>query len=138
LATLQRAYTRLFACVGSTQATQEDKEALQREITSVYYQFLSSSFLTTAISQDTYGEDLFRNGDPDDSQFDLLMDIQFIGNLFFTTFQAAPQVLFYRLLQASAYQAAQQRITALAKATAPVSSFPVSGDIYAPRNRSPR
>jgi len=129
LVTLQRAYARVFVCKSIFKPMEEDYFALQREIASLYYQFLSSSFLTTNISQDNYGEDLFRNGDPDDSQFDLLVDIQSIGNLFFTTFQSAPQALFYKLPQRSSYQAAQQRNASVASSS-PVSSFSAPANTY--------
>lgn len=129
LVALQRAYARLFACKSITKPMEEDYAALQREISSLYYQYLSSSFLTTNIVQDNYGEDLFRNGDPDDSQFDLLVDIQAIGNLFFTTFQAAPQVLFYQLPQRTAYQAAQEKMAEFVVSPA-VSSFSAPLNTY--------
>ena len=124
LVTLQRAYAHVFSCKAISTPMEEDYTALQREVSSLYYQFLSSSFLTTNISQDNYGEDLFWNGNSDDSQFDLLVDVQSIGNLFFTTFQTAPQVLFYQLPQRTAYEAAQQKMADLGiSSSPPVTSF---------------
>lgn len=47
-----------------------------------------------------YGSDLFRNGTTDDSDFDLLSDINQIGSLLFDGFQESPDILFYRLPEA--------------------------------------
>ncbi len=130
LVTLQRAYTRLFACKQISSPTQEDYSLLQRELSLLYYQFLSSSFLTSTLEQENYWEDLFRNGDPDDSQFDLLVDIQFLWDLFFNVFQATPKVLFYSLPQRSSYQNLQQEALDFEfNSLDPVSSTPY----FAPR-----
>ncbi|MEI7562307.1 MAG: hypothetical protein WCJ39_00905 [bacterium] len=121
---LTRAYSRLFACKSIRNPTQEDYVAVQNEVSSLYFQILSSSFLTTNIVQDNYGEDIFWNGNPDDSQFDLLVDMQAIGTTFFTTFQAPPQILFYALPQRSSYLDTQQRIAALDVSPVTPPSFP--------------
>ena len=97
---IQKAYAHMFKCKKIPSEKQGDSESIkniQREIYYLYYQFLSSSYLGNSMVQDNYGEDLFRNGDPDDSPFDILVDIQSIGKLFFTTFQSPPTPLFYRL-----------------------------------------
>ncbi|MEI8091159.1 MAG: hypothetical protein WCG98_02685 [bacterium] len=53
------------------------------------------------MSQSNYGEDLYRNGNKSDSDFDLLLDINDIGNIFFSSFKSTPEMLFYALPTAS-------------------------------------
>ena len=51
-----------------------------------------SSFKT-----DTFGEDFFSNGTLDDSAYDILVDIENIWNLLFTSFSKPSQTLFYQM-----------------------------------------
>jgi len=54
-----------------------------------------------ALNEYTFGSDLFWNGTLDDSAFDLLFDINNVGKLLFDNFKDSPEVLFFRLPQAS-------------------------------------
>ena len=47
-------------------------------------------------NQDNYGEDMFINGSTDDSNYDLIIDIDRIGNLLFNSFKAPTETLFYK------------------------------------------
>ena len=97
-------YYRFFACdnkmVGKKPST-EDFAHVQNIVSSIYYQSLTSVFYSSTLAQNNIGEDLFWNGNTGDSAFDLLSDINDIGEMFFITFKKAPEVLFYRLPTAS-------------------------------------
>ena len=95
---LSSSYAAFFACSSRyTHPRTEDYTTVRDTIKSLYYQALKGVFYSSTLAQDNIGEDLFRNGNTWDSSFDLLADINVIGNLFFTTFKQAPEVLFYRL-----------------------------------------
>lgn len=46
---------------------------------------------------DAFWEDFFSNGTLDDSEYDILVDIENIGNLLFTSFSKPSQTLFYQM-----------------------------------------
>lgn len=51
----------------------------------------------SALNKNNFGSDLFWNGTLDDSDFDLLYDINQIGKLLFDDVIESPEILFYRL-----------------------------------------
>ncbi|HCY21606.1 TPA: hypothetical protein DIC40_07340 [Patescibacteria group bacterium] len=51
----------------------------------------------TKFNEATVGEDLFINGVEDDSDYDLQIDIENIGNLLFESFIAPIETVFYKL-----------------------------------------
>jgi hypothetical protein len=100
--TIAASYNRFFTCAGIKNPSASDYSSLEYNISTLYYQSIQSSFFSATVAQDNYGEDLFRNGDADDSAFDLIIDINEVGKLFFSSFTTAPQTLFYKLPKAVA------------------------------------
>lgn len=92
-------YRRFFACHGWKSANPEAAKftIVQNEVAALYYQSLQSIFLSSTLAQDNVGEDVFWNWSTDDSDFDLLVDINEVWNLFFTSTTIPPEVLFYKL-----------------------------------------
>ena len=96
-ASINESYFHFFACDGIKTPSTDDFTRVQNNLMALYYQSVNGVFYSSTLAQDNVGEDLFRNGTTDDSVFDLLVDISTIGNLFFSSFKQAPEVLFYRL-----------------------------------------
>lgn len=99
-ASINASYFRFFACEKIQQPTADDFVRVQKNLITLYYQSVNGVFYSSTLAQDNVGEDLFRNGNADDSAFDLMVDINDIGNIFFSSFKQAPEVLFYRLPKA--------------------------------------
>lgn len=55
----------------------------------------ASSF--AEVTQGTYGENVYQDGDPDNASFDLLLDIQYIGDVLFKGNKEVPESLFFDL-----------------------------------------
>ena len=51
----------------------------------------------STLNKSNYGSDFFRNGTLDDSDFDLLYDINQVGKILFDAFKDTPEILFYTL-----------------------------------------
>jgi hypothetical protein len=96
-AAINASYAKFFACEKRTQPVADDFVRVQKNLITLYYQSLNSNFYSSTLAQDNVGEDLFRNGNPDDSDFDLLVDINTLGDIMFTSFKKAPEIAFYRL-----------------------------------------
>ncbi len=93
-------YAKFFACRGIFGLVNNKQlEALNNEINLRYYNGYANSYMLDTLNEDNFGADLFWNGTLDDSDFDLLYDIDQIGKVFFEDFKESPQVLFYRLPQ---------------------------------------
>lgn len=62
------------------------------------YSYVSANagFLHT-FDQDNFGEEYFQNGSLDDSEYDLLIDIQTIGDIMFESNKQTEELIFYRL-----------------------------------------
>ena len=99
-ASINASYFRFFACDKITRPTAGDFTRVQDNLIALYYQSVNGVFYSSTLAQDNVGEDLYRNGTTDDSAYDLLVDINTIGDLLFSSFKKAPEVLFYRLPKA--------------------------------------
>lgn len=95
---INKSYAKFFACKKiSVPATSEQITALNNEINAVYYDGYANTYSLSTLNQDNFGSDLLWNGTLDDSDFDLLYDINQVGKVLFEAFQDSPEVLFYRL-----------------------------------------
>jgi len=72
-------------------------ENINNEINLVYYNIYATNYAVSNLNKSNFGSDLFRNGTLDDSDFDILYDINQVGKLLFDDFNESPQILFYRL-----------------------------------------
>lgn len=102
-ASINASYAHFFTCYNITRPKADDYTAIQKNLIELYYQSVHGNFYASTLAQDNVGEDLFRNGTLDDSNFDLLVDINALGDLLFASFKSAPEVLFYRLPEAVAW-----------------------------------
>ncbi len=93
---INKSYAVFLACNNMTNSF-DNIQAINTAINKAYYAGYSNAYSLSALNQDNYGSDLFWNGTLDDSDFDLLHDINQIGNILFEGFKESPQVLFYRL-----------------------------------------
>ncbi len=95
---IQKSYTKLLACKGITVApTNADITSINDEVQNVYYQGYTNAYTMSTLNQDNFWSDLLWNGTLDDSDFDLLADIDQVGKIFFEDFKDSPEILFYRL-----------------------------------------
>ena len=90
-------YDKFFACRKIYKPTSDDVEKLNNEINTTYYTMYTNTYTMSTINKANFWSDLFWNGTLDDSDFDLLYDIDQIGKIFFEGFVDSPQILFYRL-----------------------------------------
>lgn len=90
-------YNKFFVCRGVLVPTDVDVKNLTDEINGVYYKSYTTSYATSNLNKDNYGSDFFWNGTIDDSDFDILYDINQVGKILFDSFKDTPQILFYRL-----------------------------------------
>lgn len=72
-------------------------QEINTKINNIYYDHYKNFYQLTSIDNINFWSDFFRNGTLDDSDFDLLVDINAIGKLMFEEFKETPEVLFYRL-----------------------------------------
>lgn len=96
-ASINASYFKFFACAHIKTPSATDFVTVQNNLMSLYYQSVNGVFYSSTLAQENIGEDLFRNGNANDSNFDLLTDINDLGNMMFITFKKAPEVVFYRL-----------------------------------------
>ena len=96
-ASIDASYFKFFACAHIKKPSSADYVTVQNNLMSLYYQSVNGVFYSSTLAQENIGEDLFRNGNPNDSNFDLLVDINNLGNMMFITFKKAPEVVVYRL-----------------------------------------
>lgn len=101
---IEKSYQKLLACRTTTQvdtskviASQYQIEQINNEITDAYLSLYANSYMLSTIDQTNFWSDLFWNGDQDDSDFDLLVDINAVGKLMFEEFKESPEVFFYKL-----------------------------------------
>jgi len=92
---------KIFNCRKTPKPNVADIEALNKEINNIYYKIYTDTYTKSTMNKANYGADFFWNGTLDDSQFDLLYDINQVGKLLFENFTDSPQVLFYRLPKAT-------------------------------------
>jgi hypothetical protein len=63
----------------------------------LYQQFSQNKNNLQSFNQNNFGDDLFWNGSLDDSDYDLMIDINNIGDLFFQSFKPVTEIVFYSL-----------------------------------------
>lgn len=91
-----KSYSKFLTCKWR-QSTPTAIANINTEINGHYFDMYSNTYTLDALNSHNFWSDLFWNGTLDDSSFDLLYDIQQIGNILFEDFVDSPQVLFYRL-----------------------------------------
>ncbi len=90
-------YQKFFACKKIYTPTINDFQDVDAEINKLYQNAYINSYSVSTINQDNYGSDFFWNGSLDDSDFDILYDINQIGKILFDDFKDTPQILFYTM-----------------------------------------
>ncbi len=78
-------------------ATSDMYDTISNEINKLYYEAYINSYTIKTINQANYGSDIYRNGTLDDSDFDILYDINQVGKILFENFKETEQILFYRM-----------------------------------------
>lgn len=96
-AQINASYAKFFACRNIEKPTRTDVQNLTNEIDLVYSDVYTNNYALSTLNRSNFGSDLFWNGSLDDSDFDLLYDINQIGKLLFDDFTDSPEILFYRL-----------------------------------------
>lgn len=90
-------YKKFFSCNNRLDFKDTYVKNVNAEINALYYQEYSNTYDMDNLNEGTYWSDFFRNGTLDDSAYDLLVDINRVGNLLFDNFKDSPEILFYRL-----------------------------------------
>lgn len=96
---IKKSYQKFLVCNTDItwSATQLQIDAVNNKIESLYMELYTNHYSLSTIDTANFWSDLFRNGTLDDSDFDLLVDINAIGKLLFEEFKETPEILFYRL-----------------------------------------
>ena len=94
---IDKSRAKFFVCSKITNPTDTDLQNLNNQINKIYYDVYSNSYTMSTLNKTNFWSDLFWNGTLDDSDFDILYDINQVGKILFDTFTDSPQVLFYRL-----------------------------------------
>ena len=94
---VKKTYIKFFACRKISTPTLIDISNLNHEINTVNYDAYSNAYTMSTLNKTNFGSDLFWNGTLDDSNFDLLYDINQVGKILFEWFTDAPQLLFYSM-----------------------------------------
>ncbi|HMS90803.1 MAG TPA: hypothetical protein PKC87_01155 [Candidatus Absconditabacterales bacterium] len=96
-AQIDSSYAKFFACRNIEKPTSADIQNLNNEIHLVYTDIYTNTYTMSTLNKSNFGSDLFWNGTLDDSDFDLLYDINQIGKILFDDIAESPEILFYRL-----------------------------------------
>lgn len=89
---------RLMYCVtNSSVVTKETRDDCRDLVTSVYNMSLTQSYTSNDISTSTIGGELFQNGTIEDSDYDIMVDIQNIWQLLFEWYEPPVELLFYKM-----------------------------------------
>ena len=102
LTDINTSYNKFFICKKIANPTSADSANLDTEINAKYLEIYPNIYSMSTINKDNFGSDFFWNGTKDDSDFDLLYDINQIGKILFENIQDSPQILFYKLPKSSA------------------------------------
>ncbi|MCX6824491.1 MAG: hypothetical protein NT085_05200 [candidate division SR1 bacterium] len=94
---INKSYKKFFICKKITNPTPADADGIDTEINTKYLEIYPNIYSMSTINKDNFGSDLFWNGTKDDSDFDLLYDINQIGKILFENIQDSPEILFYKL-----------------------------------------
>ncbi len=90
-------YNKIYACRHIQNPTVTDIDNINTEVNTRYLALYANAFTIASLNNANFWSDLFRNGTLDDSDFDLLYDINQIGKILFDSFKETPQLLYYRL-----------------------------------------
>lgn len=94
---ITKSYQKFFTCKNIQNPTNTDVSNLNAEVNRVYYNIYTNAHTISTLNNSNFWSDLFWNGTLDDSDFDLLYDINQVGKILFESFKDSPQLLFYRL-----------------------------------------
>lgn len=105
---INKSYQKFFVCEypnalvvdNKIQANIDQITFINSKINQLYYTNYSNSFALDTLNQKNFWSDLLWNGTLDDSDFDILYDVNQVGKLLFDSFKETPQILFYRLPKA--------------------------------------
>ncbi len=99
---VEESYQKFAVCKWYTD-TLSDKQmaSLNAELTQHFSDIYLNTYTISSLTYDNFWSDLFWNGTLDDSDFDLLYDINQVGKLLFDEFKESPEILFYRLPEVS-------------------------------------
>jgi|GEM_PF-6358549 len=75
--------------------TQETYPLCRQVVQQAYNNTISITVKQQTLDAANHGDDIFYNGSLDDSPYDLLLDMQLIGDVLFKSNTAAPQVILY-------------------------------------------
>ena len=108
------ACVQVFLCANkNTKLTTQDRKRLytlntyeqcQRIVQSIHQDIAIRSENFLALEDTNYGDDLFANRKEDDAPYDLLYDIEAIGNILYTHNDPATEIQFYDLRPLTSYQ----------------------------------
>lgn len=96
-AQIDASYNKFFTCRKILTPTANDVASLNNEILTLYDDIYDNAYTISTLNKFNFGSDLFWNGTLDDSEFDLLYDINQVGKILFDSFTDTPEFLFYRL-----------------------------------------
>lgn len=94
---IDESYQKFFACKNITNPLVSHYDSLNAEINKLYYEIYITEYRQQTLNQENFGSDFFWNGTLDDSDFDVLYDINQVGKILFEDVQESPEILFYRL-----------------------------------------
>ena len=102
---IDASYSRLSksipACLKNAPETWDpdlvSRSCIKQRISQQYTTIRQNDKDLNSFKTDTFGEDFFSNGTLDDSAYDILIDIENIWNLLFTSFSKPSQTLFYQM-----------------------------------------
>ena len=94
---IENSYQKFFACKNITNPLITHYNSLNNEINKLYYELYITEYRQQTLNQENFGSDFFWNGSLDDSDFDILYDINQVGKILFENIQESPEILFYRL-----------------------------------------
>lgn len=79
-------------------------EQCQRIVQTIHQSIVVRSELLNSLEDTNYGDDLFANRKQDDAPYDLLYDIERIGNILYSHNDPATEIQFYDLRPVASYQ----------------------------------
>jgi len=96
---IKRSYKAIIRCRAwdKNQMTPTDYQKVRNVLNDQYNKVLKNNYDLFTTKQSNFGEDLFVNGSLEDSDFDLLVDIDKIGQKLFQSVTSPIQTLFYEL-----------------------------------------
>jgi hypothetical protein len=94
---IDKSYQKFFVCKNIQNPLVSHYDLLNSEINKLYYEIYITEYRQQTLNQENFGSDFFWNGSLDDSDFDVLYDINQVGKILFEDVQENPEILFYRL-----------------------------------------